>query len=146
MLNIAITTIYWLFLGKGNLEYFSYVLHILPIVFSGVDFIFNLIFVELNLVVWNTLIVAIYMVLNYIYVKYITFKPIYPVMQWATPESSAGDFFMYLALGPILHVLLWLLTWFKLWLIYGEKRRDSEEPDPFECIMTETDIVLFLIW
>ena len=73
MLNIAITTIYWLFLGKGDLKYFSYVLHILPMVFSGVDFIFNFIFVELNLIVWNILIVAIYLVLNYIYVKFIQF-------------------------------------------------------------------------
>jgi len=123
-LNIAITSIYWLFLGKGTLDYISYVNHILPIVFTGVDFIFNLVLVELNLVIWNILFIAIYLIINYIYVTLILFQPIYEVLTWSTPAIIARDFFMYLAVAPVLHVLLWLLSWLKLWLIYGEKRRD----------------------
>ena len=145
MMNIAITALYWLFLASGSLKYFSYILHILPIVTTGVDFIINLCVVELNLVVWNVLLIAVYLILNYIYVVLIQFKPIYPILAWSSPANSARDFFMYLAIVPVLHVLIWLFTWLKFWLIYGEKRRDSEEPDPFECKDQKTDIVVFII-
>ena len=46
-LEIAITVIYWLFLADPTSIY-SYTSHILPIVFLGVDFILNMIVVELN--------------------------------------------------------------------------------------------------
>jgi len=57
----------------------------MPMIFSGLDFILNLVLVELNLIVWNILLAAIYLIINYIYVKFITNKPIYPYMTWATP-------------------------------------------------------------
>ena len=97
------------------------------------DFVCSLCLTELNLVIWNTLVVMIYLLLNFIYTRYITGSPVYSIITWKSWDVSLRDFARYSALGVVLHVLLWLFTWLKLWLIYGDSRRDPAETDPFVC-------------
>lgn len=144
-LNIAITAVYWVFLAEGNMPYINYVYHIAPLLFTGLDFVCNLCVVELNLVIWNFLLVSIYLLLNYFYTIYILHTPVYSIITWKTWDVSLRDYAMYSGLGVFLHVLIWLFTWLKLWLIYGESRRDATEPDTYVCKDQDTDIVVFII-
>lgn len=130
-LEIAITVIYWLFLGPPA-TYMSYISHMLPCIFLAIDFILNLVVVELPLAIWSTLLVIIYLCVNWIYVALVTFKPIYGIVKWDTWSAILLNFGLYgIALPVGLHVILWLLTWAKLAALFPEPRRDPEEPDPF---------------
>lgn len=113
--------------------------------FTGLDFVCNLCVVELNLVIWNILLAIIYLSVNYVYTIYILKKPVYPIITWKTWDVSLRDYAMFSGLGVFLHVLIWLFTWLKLWLIYGESRRDPTDSDTYVCKDQDTDIVVFII-
>ena len=121
-LNITITTVYWLFLSQYSNEVIrGFIFHIAPMVAIGIDFILNLVVIELNLMVWTVFAVSIYLLINFIYTNYILFSPVYPILTWASWQTSVRDVIMYSAVGPVLHLIGWLLTWLKLRLLIGER-------------------------
>lgn len=133
------------FLAPKNPDFYNYLKHILPIVIIVIDFVGNLCVVELNLVIWNFLYVSIYLLVNYIFTIYINKSPVYSIITWKTWDVSLRDYAMYSGLGVFLHVLIWLFTWLKLWLIFGESVRNPTEPDTYVCKDQDTDIVVFII-
>ena len=91
IVNIVITAIYWFGVSletNPKLNNLSYIFHIAPFVATGVDFILNLVVVELNLIVWTILFLWIYGVVNYVWVKYVIFKPVYALLTWTSLTES----------------------------------------------------------
>ena len=87
IVNIVITALYWFGISlekNRKLSYLNYIFHIAPFVATGVDFILNLVVVELNLVVWTELFIWIYGVINFVWVKYVIFKPVYTLLTWTS--------------------------------------------------------------
>ena len=119
--NIAITAIYWLFLAGPGIDVLSYLFHITPVVSILIDFVLNLVVIELNLIVWTVLTVLIYFLVNFIYSNYVLFRPVYSIIGWASWQDSLRDVVMYTSLGIVLYLIGWLLTWLKLWLLIGDK-------------------------
>jgi hypothetical protein len=124
--NIAITTIYWLFIGGPNSDGISFFFHIAPMVSILIDFILNLVVIELNLLVWTVLMIFIYFLVNFVYSNYILFQPVYSFIGWTTWYDSLRDVALYTAVGVVLHLIGWLLTWLKLWLLIGDKPSEDQ--------------------
>ena len=120
-LDIAITTIYWLFLSGSGIRAITYLFHITPVVSILIDFVLNSVVIELNLIVWTVLTVLIYFLVNFIYSNYVLFQPVYSIIGWASWQDSMRDVVMYTSLGIVLYLIGWLLTWLKLWLLIGDK-------------------------
>ena len=119
--NAAITFIFWTFLDAKPTSSINYIIHICPILSVGVDFILNLVLIELNLSVMYVLIFWVYMLINFIWTNYVQYEPVYPILTWASWQVSLRDFAIYSAAGVILHLIIWLLTWLKLWLLIGDQ-------------------------
>ena len=118
--NILITGLYWSFifsLGK-TLQYENYNFHTAPMIASGFDFIFNLIVVELNLVIWSIIIGLLYGLVNCIWTLYILGEPVYPFVTWDKWWFVPVMIFGVTIVITILHTILWLITWLKLWAIF----------------------------
>jgi hypothetical protein len=86
ILNVVITFIFWGFLDAyvQPTVTLNYIIHICPILSVGVDFILNLVVIELNLSVIHVLIIWLYMLINFIWTTYVQFQPVYPIVTWAS--------------------------------------------------------------
>ncbi len=91
-----------------------------------IDFILNLVVIELNLLVWTILMILIYFLVNFVYSNYILFHPVYSFIGWTTWYDSLRDVALYTAVGVVLHLIGWLLTWLKLWLLIGDKPSEDQ--------------------
>ncbi len=115
--NIAITAIYFIFLDDPNLGViWGQIVHITPLLATTIDFVLNLVVIELNLIIWTTVIVLLYMLNNFIWTIYINQFPVYWIITWTSVPNSVRDVVMYTAVGVFLHLIGWLLTWLKFWL------------------------------
>ena len=139
-----------MFLASPPIEMHTYIFHTSPLIAVGVDFILNLVVIELPLTIWTLIVVMFYLLINFIFTKYILVypnTPVYPIMTWSTWQGSLRDFFLYSALGLIVHIVVWLICWLKLFLLLGEKpkNKDKSLPSSFTDYSDDTHIMVFLI-
>ena len=81
--NIMITLIYWMFLAVPPVEFVSTVFHTTPLIATLVDFVLNMIVIELNLSVWIVTIALFYFLVNYLYTE-LDGTPVYTLFTWHT--------------------------------------------------------------
>ena len=66
---------------------------------------------------------------NYFWVKYVIFKPVYVLIAWTSLIESILIVAIATAGAILLHVVVWLLSWLKLWLLINDHDKEKTSDD-----------------
>jgi hypothetical protein len=66
---------------------------------------------------------------NYVWVKYVIFKPVYALIAWTSLTESIMIMAISTAGAILLHVVVWLLSWLKLWLLISDHDKEETSDD-----------------
>jgi hypothetical protein len=66
---------------------------------------------------------------NYVWVKYVIFKPVYALIAWTSLTESIMIVAISTAGAILLHVVVWLLSWLKLWLLISDHDKEETSDD-----------------